>query len=107
MPDSVSNTNNVSNKCPETFEELVSFVNYVQANPDPMFVQISDSDIKIVEELASFLGTNFFNAGHKTSINPFTVIYIDKDGVIKSNMINEKSKIIIYAKRPVHNNKRK
>lgn len=94
---------NISNKpCPQSLEELVNFVNCIKNYPSPIFKQISGLGVEVVQSLSVLLGTNFFNTEDTAELNPFTVIYIDHEGTIKSHMINEKSKLIIYARRSVH-----
>ena len=98
------NPNIVNEQPPANFTELVKFVEFVQKHPDPIFVQISGYVCDVVRELAAHFKTNFFDYQNTKSIeiNPFTIIYIDQAGEILPRCINEKSKLVIYAKRANH-----
>jgi DNA-directed RNA polymerase alpha subunit len=100
----VSNSNNVNHNPPENLSDLVCFVETVIANPSRVFAQISGYGVEVVRELAVHYGTNFFPfEENKSDLNPFTIIYINADNEVKSTSIDERSKIIIYAIRPVSN----
>ena len=100
----VSKSNNVNYHAPDTLSDLVVFVESVIVNPNRVFAQISGYGVDLVRELASHYGTNFFSFEDKKSdLNPFTIIYINADNEVKSTSIDERSKIIIYATRPVSN----
>lgn len=102
----VKNVNNTDRDVPTTVTELVSFINHIQQQKNEVFVQISNYEIEVVKEVAKHFNCNFYDWDEmeKVGLNPYTIIYIDQDDEIKSHAINEKSKIVIYAKRPVSNN---
>lgn len=100
----VENSNNPNEQAPKNFQELVEFVEFVRQNPNPIFVQISGYGEELVEALALHFEVNFFTTQQlgTTDLNPFTIIYIDQENQVKSRCINEKSKIVIYARRSIH-----
>jgi hypothetical protein len=104
MKTCVSNTNYPEQLPPDTLQELVDFVNLIASKPDRMYIQISGYGIEVVEALAHHFGTNFFDwrSQKGVDLNPFTIIYVDAEGQIVRNAVNERSKILIYAKRPIH-----
>ena len=101
----VENPNITNRQAPLNFKELVEFVEFVRVNPNPIFVQISGYGAEVVEALAMHFEVNFFSVEtlKSTDINPFTIIYIDQDNQVKPRCINEKSKIVIYARRGTSN----
>ena len=101
----VENPNILNQQAPANFKELVEFVEFVRENPNPIFVQISGYGPEVVEALAMHYEVNFFSMEvlKSTEINPFTIIYIDQENQVKSRCINEKSKIVIYARRTPSN----
>jgi hypothetical protein len=104
MPFCVVNPNIPNEQAPETFEELVRFVEFVRTHPNSIFVQISGYGEEVVRNLADHFGCNFFSVEEMKSsdLNPFTIIYINTAGEVLPRCINEKSKLIIYARRPIH-----
>jgi Flp pilus assembly secretin CpaC len=104
MPNSVRNSNNVCHHCPQTFQEIVDLINHIKEIAESVFIQITCSAVEVVRQVAKALGTNMHEMEDHQSLNPFTVIYIDQEGQIKSNSISERSKIILYARRPIHHN---
>ncbi len=104
MTGPVYQTNVANKQTPKTVQELVNFVEMIRSKKDRIFVQISGYGIEQVRQLAQHYGTNFIQwEGKNVDLNPFTIIYINLDGEVKSNSIDEKSKIVIYAKRPISN----
>lgn len=102
----VENSNISNQQAPTNFKELVEFVEFVRENPNPIFVQISGYGPEVVEALAEHYEVNFFSFQElkSTEINPFTIIYIDQENEVKPRCINEKSKIVIYARRSSSSN---
>ena len=100
----VENPNIQDPIAPQNLTELVEFVEFVRKNPNPIHVQISGYGEDVVEQLARHFSVNFFTIQQlgSTDINPFTIIYIDQENQVKSRCINEKSKIVIYARRTIH-----
>ena len=99
----VENTNLSNQPVPSNFEELVRFVEFVKDNPNRIFVQISGYGPEVVEALAKHFGCNFFACNERgIDINPFTIIYVSENGYVGPVGINERSKIIIYARRSLH-----
>jgi hypothetical protein len=101
----VENPNNTNQHAPKNLPELVEFVEFVRANPHPIYVQISGYGEEVVEALALHFKVNFFTTQQmgSTDLNPFTIIYIDHQNEVQSRCINEKSKIVIYARRAIYN----
>ena len=91
---------------PSTFEELVDFVEFVRQSKQSIFVQISGYGQEMVRNLALHFECNYFSVDElkSTALNPFTIIYVNADGEVVPRCINEKSKIVIYAWRPIHHN---
>ena len=102
MKFAVENPNITDRIPPQNFTELVEFVEFVRKSPNEIFVQISGYGEDLVEALAVHFQVNFFTA--EGDLNPFTIIYIDQEGEIKPRCINEKSKIVIYARRSIYHN---
>lgn len=100
----VENPNIPNEQAPKNLPELVEFVEFVRQNPSPIFVQISGYGEEVVEALALHFKVNFFTTQQmgSTDLNPFTIIYIDHENQVKSRCMNEKSKIVIYARRAIH-----
>ena len=101
----VENPNIINKQAPTNFKELVEFVEFVRVNPNPIFVQISGYGTEVVEALAMHYEVNFFSVEtlKSSEINPFTIIYIDQEKQVRSRCINEKSKIVVYARRGTSN----
>lgn len=101
----VENSNITNNQAPANLKELVEFVEFVRQNPNPIFVQISGYGPEVVEALAEHYQVNYFSVEvlKSSEINPFTILYIDQENEVKSRCINEKSKIVIYARRSTSN----
>lgn len=106
MPFCVRNVSNEFSHCPQSLAELVSFINQICQSKDEIFVQISNYEVEVVQQLSELIGTNFFDWDQTQAVglNPFTPIYISKDGTVEKHSMNYRSKIIIYGKRPIHNN---
>lgn len=98
----VSKSNAFNQQAPETLEQMVSFIHFVAHHPDSMIVQVSNLEEELVREVASHFKTNFFGWEEiqKSGMNPFTTLCIGTDGQVRAFDFNQKSKIILYAKRP-------
>jgi hypothetical protein len=102
MPFCVRNSNQPQPTAPESFQELVDFINYLTGLKEEVFVQISGYKQELVKSVSDHFQTNYFD-WEETNINPFTVIYITRHGEIRRDQIDCKSKVIIYAQRPIIN----
>jgi hypothetical protein len=101
MPFCVRNSNQPQPTAPESFQELVDFINYLTGLKEEFFVQISGYKQELVKSISDHFHTNYFD-WEETNINPFTVIYITQSGEVRSDQIDRKSKVIIYAQRPIN-----
>lgn len=100
----VENPNITDQQPPLGLSEMISFVENVRSRTDEIFVQISGYPVELIKAIAEHFECNFFDTEDQQgmALNPFTVIYITHDGEIKPRAINERSKIIFYARRPIH-----
>lgn len=98
MPFCVTNSNQPQPTAPQNFQELVDFINYLCGLKDEVFTQISGYSEEVVRDIANKFDTNYFD-WEQTNINPFTVIYINREGEVRRDQIDCKTKVIIYAKR--------
>lgn len=105
MPFCVRNSNQHQPTPPDTFEELVEFINYLIGLKEEVFTQISGYRADLVQRIAAHFDTNYCDWSDipSVSLNPFTMIYITRSGEIRRDPIDCKSKVIIYAKRPIVN----
>jgi hypothetical protein len=105
MSTDVGIVDNVKTNTPQTVSEIVELVEQLQRIEDEVTVTLSGYSVEVVQEIAERYQTNFFNwdETQKIDLNPYTIIYIDKNARIRSSKIDCKSKLIIYGTRPVSN----
>lgn len=100
---SVDKSNIAEQQAPETVDALVNFVEYVRQHPKELFVQISGNSEEIVKAVANHFDVNYFEMEDmKVDLNPFAIFYITSDNEIVKRAQTFKSKIILYARRPIH-----
>lgn len=105
MSSRVGIVENVKTNTPKTVGEIVNLVKHLQQVKDSVTVTLSGYSVEVVEEVAKHYGTNFYSPEEmsKVDLNPYTIIYIDDTGSVRSNLIDCKSKIILYGRRSVSN----
>lgn len=105
MPMPVENSNFTNQPAPESLEQLIEFVEFVKSKSSEMFVQLSGNSVEVIRDLANHFKVNFFDTTDmKVDMNPFTILYITEDREILPRALTFKSKIVIYARRPIYNN---
>lgn len=100
---SVENSNIAAQQAPESLDELIKFVEFVRDSENELFVQITGNSVDVVKQLADHFKVNFFDTSDmKVDMNPFAIFYITGEKEILKRAQTFKSKVIIYARRPIH-----